>query len=137
MSERFQRVDVRNDHETHVALGEMALRDGHKWFFIFAALFFVAGLALLANASTATRLMGVGALAVALGIIYWRYRYWRYVRANSNRLAALGKQRLAMLAGGGGAGPGNVGLLEGVGLGAGLELGGAAGRGALGFISRL
>lgn len=132
MASNPQRVDVRNDHETYVALGEMSLREGHKWFVFYAVLFFVAAVALLATAGTATRLMGVGALALALGIVFWRYRYWRYVRANPNRMAAVGKQRLAGISGGG-----RMGAGQGAALGLGLELGGAAGRGALSFISRL
>jgi hypothetical protein len=126
---KMQMMDVRNDHGAHVALGEMALRDGHKWFIFYAVLFFIAGVALLASSTTFARMLGVGALAAAVGIIVYRVRYWRYVRANENRLAALGKERIAVAGAGG---PGGFGFGGGFGLGAGAELGGALARGVLG-----
>jgi hypothetical protein len=127
---KAQFLDVRSDHATNVALGEMTLREGHKWFVLYAILFFVAGLALLSMRSSTGRLLGVGAFVVAVAIIVYRFRYWRYVRSNENRLAALGKQRLA--------GPQfDTGVGGGFGLGLGAQLGGAAGRGLLDAFGRL
>lgn len=127
-----QFLDVRTDHATNQALGEITLREGHKWFVLFAVLFFVAGIALLSISTSTARMLGVAALLAAVAVVVYRVRYWNYVRRDPNRLAALGRQRLAFGAGGGG-----IGVGHGIGLGLGAELGVAAGRGLLDAMDRV
>jgi len=112
-------VDVRQDHATNVALGEMALRRSQIWYIFYAVVFLGAGVALLSLSGT-MRLLGVASLAVAVGILVWRVSYWKHMRASENRLAALGRMHLAVAGRHGGAG-GNFrgGLGAGVGVAAG------------------
>lgn len=124
-------ADVRDDRQAHVTLGRMALHDGHRWFVFYAGLFFVASVALLAMSGTAMRLMGLAAMLIAVALVTWRVRYWRFVRADDSRLAALGRQRLAAVSDSG------VGVASALGSGAGRYFDAASGKGLLKITARM